>query len=162
MALEAAWASGWHWFPFLPTTHRGEAEVPEMQHVQWVCVITEELQDFIVVVQSLSCVWLFVTPLTAACQASLSLTIPQSLPKFMSIALVMPSSHLILWRPVLLLPSILLSIRYFSNESAVGIRCQNTGVSAWASILPMNIQGWFPLRLAPKIRKPKSFIAGCK
>ena len=94
----------WHWFPFLSTTHRGEAEVPEMQHVQWVCVITGEPQDFIDVVQSLSCVWLFVTPLRAACQASLSLTIPQSLPKFMSIASVMPSSHLILWRPVLLLP----------------------------------------------------------
>ena len=162
MALEAAWASGWHWFPFLSTTHRGEAEVPEMQHVQWVCVITGEPQDFIDVVQSLSCVWLFVTPLRAACQASLSLTIPQSLPKFMSIASVMPSSHLILWRPVLLLPLVFLSVRCFSNESAVDVRCQNTGVSAWASVLPMIIQGWFPLRLAPKIRKAKSFTTGCK
>ena len=56
------------------------------------------------------------TPWTAACQASLSLTISQSLPKFMSIALVMPSSHLILWHPLLLLPSIFPSIRDFSNS----------------------------------------------
>ena len=55
-------------------------------------------------------------------QASLSLTISQSLPKFMSIALVMPSNNLILWHPLLLLPSIFPSIRDFSNESAIGIR----------------------------------------
>ena len=61
-------------------------------------------------------------PWTAAHQASLSLAISQSLPKFMSIASMMPSSHLILWRPVLLLPSIFPSIRVFSNESAVHIR----------------------------------------
>ena len=61
------------------------------------------------------------TPWTIACQASLSLTISRSLPKFMSIALVMPSSHLILWC-LLLLPSIFPSIRDFSNESAVCIR----------------------------------------
>ena len=62
------------------------------------------------------------TPWTTAHQASLSLTISQSLPKFMSIALVMPSSHLILWHPLLLLPSIFPSTRDFSNESAVCIR----------------------------------------
>ena len=71
------------------------------------------------VVQSLSCVWLFVTPWTAARQASLSLTISQSLPKFMSITLVMPSSYLILWCPLLLLPSVFPSIREFSVELAV-------------------------------------------
>ena len=74
------------------------------------------------VVQPLSCVRLFVTSWTAARQASLSLTISQSLPKFMSIALVMPSSYLILWCPLLLLPSIFPSIRVFSNELAVQIR----------------------------------------
>ena len=63
-----------------------------------------------------------VTPWAAACQASLSLTISQSLPKFMFIALVMPSSHLILWWPLLLLPSIFPSLRDFSNESALHIR----------------------------------------
>jgi len=63
-----------------------------------------------------------VTRWTAACQASLSLTISWTLPKFMSLASVMPSSHLILWHPLLLLPSIFHSIRDFSNEFAVGIR----------------------------------------
>ena len=59
---------------------------------------------------------LFVTPWTAAWQATLSLTISQSLPKFMSIVLVMPSSHLILWGPLLLLPSVFPSIGDFSKE----------------------------------------------
>ena len=76
----------------------------------------------VVVVQLPSHVWLFATPWTAAQQASLSLTISQSLPKFMSIVLVMPSSNLILWCPLLLLPSIFPSIRDSSNESAVCIR----------------------------------------
>ena len=70
-----------------------------------------------VVVQSLSCVQLFVTPWTAACQASLSITISQSLLKLMSIESVMPSNHLILCHPLLLLPSIFPSIRVFSSES---------------------------------------------
>ena len=73
----------------------------------------------LVVVQSLNWVWLFVTPWTAARQASLSLTISQNLPKFMSIELLMPSNHLILCHP-LLLPSIF--SRVFSNELAVHIR----------------------------------------
>ena len=73
-------------------------------------------------VQSLSHVWLFVTPWTAARQASLSITDSQSPPKPMSIESVMPSNHLILCRPLLLLPSIPPSIRVFSNESAGPIR----------------------------------------
>ena len=73
------------------------------------------------VVQLPSLVWLLVTLWTAVCQASWSLTISQSLPKLMSIELVMPSSHLILWCP-LLLPSIFPSIRDFSKESEVCIR----------------------------------------
>ena len=73
-------------------------------------------------VQSLSCVWLFVTPWTAARQASLSITNSRSLLKLMSIELVMPSNHLILCHPFLLLPSIFPSIRVFSNESALLIR----------------------------------------
>ena len=72
--------------------------------------------------QSPSHVQLFTTPWTGALQASLSLTITWSLPKFMSIALVMPSSQFILCYPLLLLPSIFPSIRVFSNEPAVGIR----------------------------------------
>ena len=73
-------------------------------------------------VQSLSHVLLFVTPLTAACQASLSITNFWSLLKHMSIESVMPSNHLILRRPFLLLSSICPSIRVFSNESVLHIK----------------------------------------
>ena len=74
-------------------------------------------------VQSFSHIWLFATPWTAACQASLSITNTWSLLKLMSIQLVMPSSsHLILYSPLLLLPSIFPSIRVFSNESVLRIR----------------------------------------
>ena len=73
-------------------------------------------------IQSLSCVQLFVTPWTEACQASLSITNSWSPPKPMPIELVMPSNHLILCHPLLLLPSIFPSIRVFSNESAICIR----------------------------------------
>ena len=74
-------------------------------------------------VQSLSHVWLFATPWTAARQASLSITNSWSLLKPMSIELMMPSSHLILCHPLLLLPPIPPSIRVFSNESTLCMRC---------------------------------------
>ena len=73
-------------------------------------------------VQSLSRVQLFATPWTAACQAPLSITNSQSLLKLMSIDLMMPSNHLILCCPLLLLPSVFPSIKVFSNESALHIR----------------------------------------
>ena len=73
-------------------------------------------------VQSLSCVWLSVTPWTAAHQASLSITNSRSLLGLMPIELVMPSNHLILCHPLLLPPSIFPSIRVFSNESTLHIR----------------------------------------
>ena len=73
-------------------------------------------------VQLLNCVWLLVTPWTAACQASLSITNSRSLLKFMSIELVMSSNHLILCHPLLLLLSIFPNIKVFSNESALCIR----------------------------------------
>ena len=76
----------------------------------------------VVVIQSLSRVWLFVTPWSAARQAPLSITNSPSLLKLMSIESVMPSDHLILCRPLLLLPSISPSIRVFSNESVLHIR----------------------------------------
>ena len=72
--------------------------------------------------QLLSHVWLFVTPWTAACQASLSITNSWSLLKLMSTEWMMPSNHLILCHPLLLLPSIFPSIRVFSNESVLCIR----------------------------------------
>ena len=78
-----------------------------------------------VVVQLLSHVWLFVTPLTAAHQISLSSTISQSLLKFMSIESVMPSTYLVFCHPRLLLPSIFPSIRVLSNESALWFRWPN-------------------------------------
>ena len=73
-------------------------------------------------VQSLSHAWLFMTPWTAACQASLSITNSRSLLKLMNTESVMPSNHLILCHPLLFLPSILPSIRVFSNESVICIR----------------------------------------
>ena len=73
-------------------------------------------------VQSLIRVWLFATPWTTACQASLSITNSPSLPKLMFIESVMPSSHLILCHPLLLLPSIFPNNRFFSNELALCIR----------------------------------------
>ena len=73
-------------------------------------------------VQSLSRMWLFATPWTSAHQASLSITNSRSSPKPMSIESVMPSSHLILCHPLLLLPSIFPNIRVFSNKSALHIR----------------------------------------
>ena len=83
----------------------------------------EQLDTSIAVaVQSLSHVWLFATPQTAACQASLSITNSHSALRLMSIESVMPSNHLILCCPLLLLPSIFPIIRVFSNESVLHIR----------------------------------------
>ena len=104
---------------------------------QWICYSVIQL----------SCVLLFATPWTASHQASLSFTICQSLLKLMSIESVMLSNNLILCHPLFLLPSIFSSIRVFSNESALCIKWPKTGASASASVLPMNIQGRFPLRL---------------
>ena len=80
------------------------------------------LSGLFVVVQSLSCGQLFATPWTAARQASLSFTVSRSLLKLMSIESVMPSNHLVLCGPLLLLPSIFPSIRVFSNELTLHIR----------------------------------------
>ena len=110
-----------------------------------ILAIVNNNEVVVVVVQSPSCVRLFVTPWTAAHQASLSLTISRRLPKFMFIILLMLSSHLILWCP-LLLPSIFPSIRDFSQR-VVCSDDQNTGTSVSASVLLVNIQGWSPLRL---------------
>ena len=73
-------------------------------------------------VQSLSRIWLFATTWITACQASLSITNSRSSPKLMCIELVMPSSHLILCHPLLLLPSVPSSIRVFPNESTLRMR----------------------------------------
>ena len=95
--------------------------------------------------QSLSHVWLFATPWTAACQASLSITNSWSLLKLMSIESVMPYNHFTLCCPLLLLPSIFPSTRVFPNDSVLCIRWPNIGISVSASVPPVDIQDWFPL-----------------
>ena len=99
------------------------------------------------VVQSLSHVQFFVTPWTAACQASLSFTISWSLLNLISLESTLPSNHLILYHPLLLLPSIFPSIRDFSNESVVCIWWPNYWSFSFSAVLPKNNQGWFPLGL---------------
>ena len=99
-------------------------------------------------VKSLSHVRLFEIPWTVAHQASLSITNSQSLLKLMSIELVMPSNHLILCCPLLLLPSVFPTASgSFSMSHFFASGGQSIGVSASASVLPVNIQDWFPLGL---------------
>ena len=96
-------------------------------------------------VQLLSCVWLFVTSGTATCQASLSFTVSLSLFKFVSIELVMPSNHLILCHPFLLLLQSFPASGSFPMSWLFTSGGQSTGASASASVLPMNTQDWSPL-----------------
>ena len=116
----------------------------------WASAWKTQIAVVAAVVQSLSCVRLFATPRTEAHQASLSFTISWSLLRFMSIESVMPSNHLVLCRPLLLLPSIFTSIMVFSNELALCIRwpkywsfsiCPSNGYSG---LIPFRID-WFDL-----------------
>ena len=103
-----------------------------------------------VVVQSLSHVWLFVKPWTAALQhtrLSYPSLISQSLLKLMLTDSVMPFNHLILHRPLLLLPSIFPRIRVFFNELALHIRWLKYWSFNLTWVLPVNVQGWFHLGL---------------
>ena len=93
----------------------------------------------------LSHVWFFATWWTAARQASLSINISRSLSKLISIESVMPSNNLIPCNPLLLLPSIFPNIRVFPMSQSFASRGQSIGVSASTSVLPINIQDWFPL-----------------
>ena len=86
----------------------------------------------------LSHVWLFATPWTAASQASLSITISQSLLRLISIKSAMPSNHLILCHPLLLLPSHLSQHQGLSNQSVFASGGQSIGASASAPVLPIN------------------------
>ena len=109
-------------------------------------LFSSTFQDFLITsVQSLSCVWLFATPWTAACQASLSITNSRSLPKTMSTESVMSSNHLILCHPLLLLPSIFPASRSFQMSQLFTSGGQSIGASASTSVLPMNTQDWSPL-----------------
>ena len=96
-------------------------------------------------VQSLSRVWLFATPWIAACQVFLSITNSWSLPKPMLIELTMPSGHLILCRPLLLLPPIPPSIRVFSNELTLLMRWPKYWSFSFSIIPSKEHQDWCPL-----------------
>ena len=98
-------------------------------------------------VQLLSRVRLFATPWIAARQASLSITSSPSSPRFMSIESVMPSSHLILYRPLLLLPPVPLSIRVFSNESTLRMRWPNYWSFSFCIIPSKEIPGLISFRM---------------
>ena len=102
---------------------------------------------FVAVVQVPSRIWLFATPWTAACQASLSFTVSQSLVRLTSIELVMPSNHHILCCPLLLMTSIFPNISVLSSETALLIRDPEYLSFSFSSVPPMIIQGWFPLGL---------------
>ena len=98
-------------------------------------------------VQSPSCVQLFLTPWTAARQASLSITNSRSSPKLMSIELLMPSNHLILCHPLLLQPSIFPSIRVFSNESTFPMRWPKYWSFSFSIIPSKEIPGLISFRM---------------
>ena len=108
----------------------------------------------VAVVQSLSRVWLFGAPWTAKHQASLSFTISRNLLKLTSIKLVIPSKHLILCHPILLLPSIFPSIRVFSKESALCIRWPKywsfsfsiSPSNEYLGLFPLGLTGWISLQ----------------
>ena len=123
---------------------RGSSQPRDCNHVscigRWILYhqVTSSVQLF-------SHVQLFANPWTATPQASLSITNSQSLPKFMSTESVMPSNHLILCRPLLLLPSIFPSIRVFPMSWLFAIGGQSIGTSASASVLPMNTHDSSPL-----------------
>ena len=117
-----------------------------MESGRQVWVVQQETGEWIRVSLLLlvSHVQFFVTPWTAACQASLSITSSQSLLKLMSIKSVMPSNYLILCCPLLLLPLIFPSIRSFPMSQFFASGGQRIGVSASASVLPVSIQDWSP------------------
>ena len=115
---------------------------PPNFYFSYMCVYS-----FLIVVQSLSRFRLFATPWTVALQTSLSFNISLSLLKLMSIEPVMPSNHLILCHPLLLLSLIFPSIRSFPVSQLFTLGGQSIGALASASVLPVNIQGWFPLGL---------------
>ena len=113
-------------------------------------IILMNLFQFSQSVQLLSHVWLFVTPWTAAHQAFLSITNSCRLLKLMSIESVMPSNHLILCCLLLLLQSFPAAESFLMSQFFT-LGGQSSGVSASTSVLPMNIKGWFPLRLTDLI-----------
>ena len=120
----------------------------EKSHLALVCLNSMTIVSS---VQSLSCVRLFATPCTATHQAFLFITNSQNLLKLMSVESLMPSNHLFLCHPLLLLPAIFPRIRVFSNESVLHIRWPKDWHFSFSLVLPVNIQDLFPLGLTPLI-----------
>ena len=124
------------------TFPKSHSQVPGLRLTQlWFITHVHQFSVY----QSLSCVQLFATPGTAACQASLSITNSQSLLKFMSIESVMPSNHLILFHPLSFCLQSFPASGSFPMSQFFASGGQSIGVSSSASVLPMNIQDWFPL-----------------
>ena len=139
MALPTRWT--WVWASSRNWWWTGQPSMLHAVHGQ----ITKSWPLLLLLLSRFSRVRLCVTPWTATFQASLPITNSWSLFKLVSIESVMPSNHLILCTPLLLPLSIFPSIRFFSNESFLASGGQSIGVSVSASVLPMNIQDWFPL-----------------
>ena len=124
----------------------------------FLCIVY--LYIFIYIINSvhlLSHVWLLATPWTAARQAPLSFTISQNLFRFMFIESLMLSNHLIFCHPLLLLPSVFPGSGSFPMSHLFASGGQSLGVSASASVLPMNIQDWFPLGWTGLILQSRRF-----
>ena len=115
--------------------------------LNWYKSFLDKSETFISSVQSLSCVRIFATPWTAARQASLSITISRSSLRLKSIESVMPSSHLILCHPLLLLPPIPTSIRVFSNESTLRMRWPKEWSFSFSIIPSKEIPGLISFRM---------------
>ena len=129
--LNPAWTSGSSWFRYYCSLAWRILSITLLACVQFS--------------SALSRVWLFATPWTTARQASLSITNSWSSLKPMSIESVMPPSHLILCRPLLLRPQSFLASGSFQMSQLFTSGCQSIGVSASASVLPVNTQDWSPL-----------------
>ena len=124
----------------------------------WWSVNGDGSDKVVVVVQSLSHVQLFATPWTAACLASLSFTVSWGLLRLMSIESVMPSNCLILSSPFPLAFN-LSQHQSFPMSWLFASGGQSIAASASASVLPMNIQGWFPLELIDLISLPSKGLS---
>ena len=134
------WLQRWGKHGFSKITHRKIVTKAKFSHV----CFPRGCRLYNVVFQLLSHIWLFATPWTPAQKASLSFTISLSLLKLMSTELVMPSNHLILCRPLLLLPSVFPSIRVFSNELALHVRWPEYWSFSF-SICPSSEYSYLPL-----------------
>jgi len=154
-----AWCLGWKCTamqPFTSAKTKGSFSGTSWASTEEVGLVRLEVIPFKVIssVQSLSCVWLFATPGTTACQASLYITNSWSLLKLMSVELVMPPNHLILCHSLLLPPSIFPSIRVFSNESALPIRWPKywhfsfsiSPSNEYSGLVSFRMDGWISLQ----------------